>query len=257
MEIVQIPVMVDNYVYLLRSDQGEVAIVDAGVAEPVRRELHKRGWTPNFIWNTHHHRDHIGANLALQKEFSLEIYGSKKDRARIPGIQKEFSDGDRFLFGSEEVHVFSVDGHTLGHIAFWIPSSNALFCGDTIFSLGCGKLFEGSAQQMWASLEKLRALPDATRIYCAHEYTQENALFAVKAEPGNKELLGRIGEVNLLRSEGRPTVPSTMAEEKKTNPFLRPESREIQKYLGVSGKSNWEIFGLTREAKDRFDQSSV
>lgn len=257
MEIIQIPILSDNYTFLLRSDKGEVACVDPGEAEPVRRELHKRGWTLNFIWNTHHHPDHIGANLILQKEFGVRIFGSKSDAKRIPGIQVQLSDGDHFCFGSEEVKVFATNGHTKGHIVYWLPNSKVLFCGDVIFSLGCGKLFEGTPQEMWKSLDLLRNLPEDTVVYTAHEYTQENALFAIKAEPGNAELVSRIAEVNQLRSEEKPTVPTSIGLEKRTNPFLRAESEEIKSRFHVQGKENWEVFRTVREAKDRFDRGDA
>lgn len=257
MEIVQFPILSDNYCFLVRSSEGEVAVVDPAAAEPIRRELHKRDWKLDYIWNTHHHRDHVGANLELKKEFGARIIGSKKDRARIPGIDIEMSQGDSFFFGEEEVKVLSADGHTIGHIVFWVPSSKALFCGDLLFSLGSGKLFEGSAAQMWESLSKVLAMPEETMIYCAHEYTQENALFAVRAEPSNLDLKARIAEVNLLRAEGKATVPMPLWLEKKTNPFLRVRSAEIQSVLGCAGKSDSEILGIIREAKDQFDQSSV
>lgn len=253
-EIVQIPVLQDNFVYLLREPGGKVACVDPAVAEPVRRELDKRGWKLDFIFNTHHHRDHVGANLQLQAAFACEIYGAAKDE-RIPGKSRSLKHGDEFLFGQEKVKVFGCDGHTIGHIAYWLPESKALFSGDTIFSLGCGKLFEGTAEMMWESLGRLRELPGDTLIYGAHEYTLENADFAIQAEPNNPELVARILEAKQQRSEGKNTVPTTVSKEKATNPFLRPESPEIQARLGAKGKNLWQIFGITREKKDHFDST--
>lgn len=254
MEIIQLPALQDNYAYLVHDEaSGKTAAIDTPSAEVLRKELTKRGWRLDAIFNTHHHRDHVGSNLALKEEFGSVIYGSKKDRARIPGLDKELSDGDEFYFGREKVQVFAADGHTRGHIVYYMPSSNALFCGDVIFSLGCGKLFEGTAEEMWRTLSRLRELPTDTLVYCAHEYTLENAMFALQAEPGNQALHARILEVKDLREKGLPTVPTSLGQEKATNPFLRPESAEIQKNVGAIGLSLPAIFGATRATKDEFD----
>lgn len=255
-EVHQLPALSDNFAYVLREPgSGLVAAVDTPEAKVIVRFLEQKNWKLDFIFNTHHHRDHVGANLDLQARYGCEIYGSKKDRARIPGIGVELSAGDEFRFGRERVVVLGADGHTVGHIAYWMPDSRALFVGDTIFSLGCGKLFEGSAEQMWESLARLRALPDETLVYCAHEYTLENAEYALLAEPGNQALRERVQECKALRAIGKFTVPSTLGSEKACNPFLRPESAEIQRNVGGVGKALWEIFGATRECKDRFDDT--
>jgi hydroxyacylglutathione hydrolase len=254
-EVIQIPVLQDNFIYLLREPGGLVACVDPAVAGPLRHELAKRDWKLDFIFNTHHHRDHVGANLELKAAYGCKIYGAAKDAARIPGMDIPLKNGDEFLFGAEKIKVIGCDGHTMGHIAYWLPESFALFSGDTIFSLGCGKLFEGTPELMWDSLSRLRDLPPETLIYGAHEYTLENAQFALRVEPGNVDLLARIFEVKSLLSAGKNTVPTTIAQEKATNPFLRPESFEIQNKLGVQGKELWQIFGATRARKDQFDSS--
>lgn len=255
MEIVQIPVLQDNYVYLLHSESGETAVIDAAVSEPVCRELARRNWILTEIWNTHHHSDHVGANLELHKKFNLKIRGSAKDKSRIPGINFEHKDGDEFFFGGEGVRVFSVDGHTIGHIAFWLPTSSALFSGDTIFSLGCGKLFEGTAEQMWHSISALMALPESTMIYGSHEYTLENSFFAKKVEPENPDLLTRILQVETLRKNDRPTVPSSLKLEKATNPFLRVDKKEVQKNFHLRGEELWRVFERLRSTKDYFDRT--
>ncbi|MGZ3696358.1 MAG: hydroxyacylglutathione hydrolase, partial [Bdellovibrionota bacterium] len=185
-EVHQLPALSDNYIYVLREKaSGLVAVVDPSLARPVSDFLRARGWKLDFIFNTHHHRDHVGGNLELKQKFGCEIIGNSGDKARIPGIDRTVSAGQDFLFGEEQVHVFGADGHTRGHIVYWMPDSKALFCGDVIFSLGCGKLFEGNAEEMWATLSRLRDLPDDTLVYCAHEYTLENAAYAFTVDPHN------------------------------------------------------------------------
>lgn len=254
-EIHQLPALEDNYIYMLRdSATGLVAAVDPTKAKVVREFLEARGWKLDIIFNTHHHDDHIGGNLALKDRYQCAIYGNAKDASRIPGISKVIRDGDEFLFGETKVKVLAADGHTRGHIVYWFADDRALFCGDVIFSLGCGKLFEGTPEEMWSTLSRLRDLPDETRLYCAHEYTLENSVFALRMEPGNTELQARVAEVKRLRAEGKSTIPSTVAMEKATNPFLRPESQELRTALRFQGAPALsEVFARTRSAKDRMD----
>lgn len=253
-EVHQLPALSDNFAYVVREPgSGLTASIDAPDAQPIIRFLERRGWKLDYIFNTHHHRDHVGGNRDLIERYGCDVFGARKDKVRIPGITRNLDDGDEFHFGSERVKVFAADGHTIGHIVYWMPDSQALFVGDTIFSLGCGKLFEGTPEQMWKTLSRLRDLPEETSVYCAHEYTLENAAYAVLAEPGNKALRARVKECQALRAMGKFTVPSTLASEKACNPFLRPESPEIQKYVGAVGKPLWEIFGATRASKDEFD----
>lgn len=253
-EVHQIPALNDNFAYVLREPHsGLTASVDSPDAAPIIAYLEGRGWKLDFIFNTHHHRDHVGGNRALIERFGCRVYGSAKDEARIPGIEFRLHHGDEFSFGQEKVKVFGADGHTRGHIVYWMPESKALFVGDTIFSLGCGKLFEGSPQEMWATLSRLRELPEDTLVYGAHEYTLENAAYAVRVEPGNQALQQRVKQAAQLRAQGKPTVPTTLAQEKACNPFLRPESAEIQRNVGAQGKELWEIFGAVRADKDEFD----
>lgn len=253
-EVHQLPARKDNYAYLIHEPtSGLTAAIDTPDPRPITAYLEGTGWKLDFIFNTHHHFDHVGGNLELMERYGCKVYGSAKDAARIPGISVKLNPGDEFAFGAERVKVFGCDGHTIGHIAYWMPASRALFVGDTIFSLGCGGLFEGSARQMWESIERLRALPDDTLVYCAHEYTLENGAYALTAEPSNRRLHERMAEARALRAAGKFTVPSTMGSEKACNPFLRPESAEIQRKVDAQGKELWEVFGAIRADKDRFD----
>ena len=228
-EIRLVPALTDNYVYLAHDSETQVtAVVDPARADPVFAALEETGWTLTHILNTHHHQDHTGGNQELKAASGAPIIGPRADAERIPGIDVEVGDGDTYTVGSQTAKVFDVPGHTRGHIAFWFPDSNALFCGDTLFALGCGRLFEGTPAQMWTSLKKLRELPDTTRIYCGHEYTQSNARFAVTVEPNNAVLAARSEEIDATRADGRPTIPSTMGEERATNPFLRADIAEIR-----------------------------
>lgn len=254
LEIVQIPVLQDNYVYLLHDHgSGKTAAVDPAEARPVLVELERRGWRLSHVLNTHHHGDHVGGNLELKRRTGCVIVGMGRDRERIPGIDVAVADGDTVELGAARAQVLDVPGHTRGHGAYWFAEEQALFCGDTLFALGCGRLFEGSAREMWNSLSKLRAMPGNTRVYCAHEYTQANARFALNVEPGNPLLQARARAVATLRAEGKSTVPSTMAEEQDTNPFLRPFSPELRKRAGLSSQAeDWQVFAALRLAKDQF-----
>jgi len=253
LEIVQLPVLSDNYVYLLRDDaSGEVGVVDPAVAEPVQAALAARGWTLGCILNTHHHGDHVGANLALKDATGCRIFGPAAEAARIPGLDVALKEGDPFALGASRAEILDLPGHTAGHIAYWFADDAALFCGDTLFALGCGRLFEGTAAQMWQSLSKLAALPDAARVYCAHEYTESNARFAVTVEPGNAALTARAAAIRARRSEGLPTVPSLLGEERATNPFLRPRSPDLRRHFDLAAADDVAVFAATRKAKDGF-----
>lgn len=253
LEIVQIPVLNDNYVYLAREPQsGAVGVVDPAVHEPVLAELQRRNWTLTHILNTHHHPDHVGGNMALKQATGCKVIGPEADADRIPGLDIAVGDNEGINLGNETARVFDVPGHTKGHIAYWFADSQALFCGDTLFALGCGRLFEGTPAQMWSSLTKLRRLPDETRVYCAHEYTESNARFAVTVEPNNAALQQRYARVRELRAAGKPTVPSTLAEEKATNPFLRPMSGDIRQQLDMVEADDVAVFAEVRKRKDGF-----
>lgn len=253
LEIHQIPVLQDNYVYLIHEPVANAtAVVDPAVAPPVVAALAEKGWSLTHVFNTHHHWDHVGGNLELKARTGCTVVGFKADRARIPGLDVAVGEGDSVSLGEAVARVIEVPGHTLGHIAYWFFQENALFCGDTLFAMGCGRLFEGSAEQMWRSLAKLRALPPETQIYCAHEYTHSNGRFALSLEPDSPTLLERMQEVNRLRRQGMPTVPSTLQEELTTNPFLRADDPLLQQAVGLEGADPVRVFAELRRRKDRF-----
>jgi hydroxyacylglutathione hydrolase len=253
LEIVQVPCLSDNYGYLVHDEEaGLTASIDTPEVGPLLAALEERGWALTHILNTHHHFDHAGGNLELKERTGCRIVGPAAEAQRIPGLDQPVGDGDRVEFGDREVRVFDVPGHTAGHIAYWFVDDGVAFVGDTLFALGCGRLFEGTAEQMWHSLSKLMALPEETRIYCAHEYTQANARFALSVDPENPDLVARAAEIDRLRAEGRPTVPSTLGEELRTNPFLRATEPSLQKQLGLEGADPVAVFAETRKRKDQF-----
>ncbi len=253
LEIVQVPVLSDNYVYLVHaSESGATAVVDPAVSEPIIAELARRGWQLTHILNTHHHGDHTGGNRKLKAAFDLTVVGADNDAARIPGIDVRVRDGQRYDFGGHQAQVFEVPGHTSGHIAYYFADSDALFCGDTLFALGCGRVFEGTMTEMWTSLDTLRGLPDATRVYCAHEYTQANAKFALSVDGTNLKLRRRAAEIDDLRARGIPTVPSLLGTEKSTNPFLRADDPAFAAALGMAAADPVAVFAEVRSRKDNF-----
>ena len=253
LQIEQIPCLSDNYGYLIHdADTGLTATIDTPDADAIAAEVERRGWRLTHIFNTHHHMDHAGGNLALKARYDCTIIGPRNDAERIPGIEKGVGDGDQFDFGSTRVQVFDTPGHTRGHIVYYLPAAGVAFVGDTLFAMGCGRLFEGSPDQMWSSLQKILRWPDETRLYCAHEYTLANGRFAMTVEPGNGALLRRVKEVEALRAAGQPTVPTTLALEKATNPFLRPSSANLRETIGLTDGDDVAVFARTRVLKDSF-----
>ena len=253
MQVHQFPCRSDNYGFLAHDpDQNLTACIDTPDADAINAGLEQKGWRLTHILNTHHHGDHTGGNIALKKRWMCTIVGAANDAERIPGIDVLVSEGDDFVFGSMAAKVFEVPGHTTGHIAYYFGSEDIAFVGDTLFVLGCGRLFEGTPEMMWNSLQKLMALPDQTIVYCAHEYTEANAQFALSVEPGNVQLVARSKEIKKLRAQGLPTVPTTIGQERSTNPFLRPMSENLQATIGLSGADLVSIFAETRRRKDDF-----
>ncbi len=253
LEIYQFPCLGDNYGILIHdADSNLTAAIDTPEAEAITAALKTKGWTLTHILNTHHHFDHTSGNEALKAETGCKIYGPAEEAARIPGIDVELKEGDSFELGGHVAKIIDTRGHTAGHISYWFEQDNVVFVGDTLFAMGCGRLFEGTPEMMWTSLQKLMKLPADTVIYCGHEYTLGNAEFALTIEPDNEVLKERYKQVKLLRDEGKPTLPTTLDIELATNPFLRPSSPAIQKYLGMEGKSDQDVFTEIRARKDNF-----
>jgi hydroxyacylglutathione hydrolase len=253
LEIELVPCLKDNYAYLLRDTASNaVGVVDPSEAAPVLAALARHGWTLTYILNTHHHWDHTGGNLDLKAKTGAHVVGPAADRERIPGIDIALHDGERWKLGEAEAQVLFIPGHTRGHVAYYFAESKAVFCGDTLFALGCGRMFEGTAPQMWTSLSKLRALPSETRVYCGHEYTQANARFALSIEPKNAALRARSASVDGLRAKGLATVPSTIGEERETNPFLRADRPGFAEEVGLIGADPVAVFAEVRRRKDNF-----
>ena len=225
-DVTIIPVLKDNYAYLIKSADGKTAIIDPGEAAPVITELETQNLSLDYILNTHHHGDHIAGNAALIERYSAKLVGPEKEETRITGMDIMLNEGDEFSLGEENIKIIETPGHTTGHICFYFPQSQTVFTGDTLFLMSTGRLFEGSADTMWHSLEKLMVLPNNTKIYCGHEYTLSNGMFCLKIEPNNQDLQKRMEDVHSLRAQNKTTMPSTVGLEKKTNVFIRAGSAE-------------------------------
>lgn len=253
LEIHQFPCLNDNYGYLVHEPvSGATAAIDTPEVKPILAALEEKGWTLTHILNTHHHFDHAGGNAELKEKTGCTVIGPKGEKDLIPEIDRAVGEGDIVELGAARARVIEVPGHTRGHIAYSFDQEHVAFVGDTLFALGCGRLFEGTAQQMWSSLGKLMELPDDTVVYCAHEYTQANARFALSVEPDNAALAARAKEIDEKRARGEWTVPTTIGLEKRTNPFLRAASPDLRRVLGLEAAPDVDVFAETRKRKDNF-----
>lgn len=252
LEIVLLPCLTDNYCVLLHEpDSGETAAIDAPNAAAIKGALAERGWRLNHIFVTHHHTDHTAGIDELKAFYGATVTGPEAEADRIPALTRVVTAKSELSFAGHPIEVLETPGHTLGHVTYWFPADGIAFTGDTLFSLGCGKIFEGDPEMMWESVSKIAALPDETKIYCGHEYTLNNARFALTIEPENDALKSRVADVEALRAAGQPTLPTTIGLEKATNPFLRPKSRAIQARLGMLGAPEWEVFARVRQLKNK------
>jgi len=248
-----LPALRDNYIYVLRDRKSRhAAVVDPSEAGPVVDFLKSQNLILTHIFNTHHHPDHVGGNLTLKTATKCLIVGPASDKERIPGIDIALDDHDTYAFGDHPAQVFFVPGHTRGHIAFWFYQDSVLFCGDTLFACGCGRLFEGTPAQMWSSLRRLRDLPNHTRIYCGHEYTEANIRFALNLDPQNNALVQRQAQVRKRREQNQSSLPALMSEEKITNPFMRCDDAKFISDLGLGDLSPEQAFAEIRRRKDNF-----
>jgi len=243
----------DNYGVLVHdAESGQTATIDAPEASAIERELDAKGWKLTHILTTHHHADHVEGNLPLKRKWNVKIIGPKAEAAQIPGMDHGVAGGESYQFAGREVKVIATPGHTKGHIVLHLPEEGLLFAGDTLFALGCGRVIEGTLEEMWASLDKLRKLPTSTVFHCGHEYTEANARFALTIEPGNQALVARAEKIKAQRAKGQMTLPGTIGEELATNVFLRPESKEIRSVLGMPMAGKADIFAEIRKRKDAF-----
>jgi hydroxyacylglutathione hydrolase len=253
LELVTIPCLADNYAYLIHdAASGETALVDVPEPGPISAELKARGWTLTYVLLTHHHWDHVDGLAAVLQDHPAKVIGAESDAHRLPALDISMAEGDRLTLCGEEMLVMDVSGHTLGHIAFYFAASGIAFTADSLMSLGCGRLFEGTPDQMYDSLCKLAELPENTIICSGHEYTQSNGNFALTIDPENQALISRMAQVKSARSEGKPTVPTRLSDELATNPFLRSSNPAIQAAVGMIDADPRAVFAEIRRRKDTF-----
>ncbi len=253
LEILTIPCLSDNYAFIAHdAASGETALIDAPEAAPILAALAERNWRLSHILLTHHHWDHVEGLADILKAHPAKVIGAADDAYRLPPLDIEVREGDELSFGGEPLQVLDVSGHTIGHIAFHMPNSAAVFTADSLMALGCGRLFEGTPEQMWESLSKLAALPRETVVYSGHEYTQSNGRFAETVDPHNPDLKTRIADIASARAAGKATVPSTLSLELATNPFLRTQDPAIKTHLGTEEADAAAVFTEIRARKDRF-----
>ena len=253
MKIEIIPCLKDNYSYVIIDENNKkTCVVDPSESEPIIKFLEINNLKLNYILNTHHHYDHIGGNIELKKKYKAKVVGFNEDYKRIPGIDTKLKDGETWKEDNFEAKVLHIPGHTLGHICFYFYNDNNLFTGDTLFSLGCGRIFEGTYQQMFSSLEKIKKLPPKTKIYCGHEYTLQNSKFCIQYDKENQSLIEKIKDINEKLKNNKPTIPSTLEDELKNNIFLRSDNENIKTNLNIDGGSPLVTFSKLRDLKDNF-----
>lgn len=253
LEIRLFPCLSDNYGVLIHDGvSGVTASIDAPEEAAVEQALQENGWKLTHILVTHHHADHTQGIPGLKAKYGCTVVGPRAEAAKIPDLDEQVGEGDTFDFGRYTAKIFDTPGHTLGHISWWFPDADILFAGDTLFALGCGRVFEGTMEQMWHSLEKLGKLPRETLLYCGHEYTQANAKFALTIEPDNVELKARAVEIDEKRARGEPTIPSSIGAELQSNPFLRADRDEVKMAVGMPNADAADVFAEIRRRKDSF-----
>ncbi len=253
MQITPIPCLIDNYAYIIHdSNSKTLGVVDPSEANPIVSFLKKKNLKLDYIINTHHHFDHIGGNIELKKIYNAKIVGFIGDKHRIPGIDIALKDNDKWKFGNSTVKIFHIPGHTLGHVCYFFEKEKIVFTGDTLFSLGCGKIFEGSYEQMLSSLNKIKKLPKDTMIYCGHEYTYKNAEFCIKHDKNNIDLKKKFEKIKKLRSKNLPTIPSSLEDELKSNIFLRCDKNDLKIKLNMQNQEDFKVFKKVRDLKDSF-----
>lgn len=252
LQIALIPCLSDNYGVLLHAPEtGDTLSIDAPDAAAIEKALDERGWSLTEIFVTHHHQDHTQGIGPLKARFGCKVTGPAGEAERIQSLDRMVDETSSLTFAGRPVRVLETPGHTLGHIVYYFPADELIFTGDTLFSMGCGRIFEGDAEGMWGGLLKIMALPDTTVIYCGHEYTAANGRFSLGVEPENAALVNRMAEVTALRERNQPTLPTTLAREKQTNPFLRVHSAPIRARLGLEHVPDWKVFQRLRELKNK------
>ena len=253
MKIIPIACLSDNYAYIVENTKEKiVGVVDPSEAQPIINYLEKKKIKLNYILNTHHHFDHIGGNIELKKLYNAEVLGFINDKHRIPGIDILLKDNEKWVFGNSQVKILHIPGHTLGHICFFFEREKIAFTGDTLFSLGCGRIFEGDHNQMLKSINRIKKLPKDTMIYCGHEYTYKNAEFCMKYDGDNVNLKSKFERIKKLRSSNSPTVPSSLEDELKSNIFLRCDQNDLKIKLNMENEDDFKVFRKVRDLKDSF-----
>ena len=253
MQVIPIQCLTDNYAYIIIDNNSKtIAVVDPSEAEPVAAFLKKKNLKLNYILNTHHHFDHIGGNNKLKKMYNAKVVGFFGDKHRIPGIDITLKDGERWNFSNTKIKILHIPGHTLGHICFFFEKEKIAFTGDTLFSLGCGRIFEGDHKQMLNSLNKIKKLPKDTAIYCGHEYTYKNAEFCMKYDKDNINLKKKFEKIKKLRLKNLPTMPSVLDDELKSNIFLRCDQNDLKIKINMKNEEDFKVFKKVRDLKDSY-----